>query len=57
MNEKERNEHSQIGHGKDRLYWAEKWGISEKKLSEAIEQTNSSEVEQVEEYLRSHKYI
>lgn len=48
---------NRIGHGKDREYWMEKWGVSEKRLSEAIEQTESSEVQKVEEYLKSHKYI
>ncbi|MGB7786215.1 MAG: DUF3606 domain-containing protein [Salinimicrobium sp.] len=57
MNDRGNTDPSKIGHGKDRQYWAEKWGITEKRLSEAIEQTNSEEVEQVEEYLRSHKYI
>lgn len=48
---------SHIGNGKDRQYWIEKWGITDKRLSEAIEQTNSNEVSRVEEYLKSHKYI
>lgn len=46
-----------IGHGENRQYWTRKWGVSEKRLSEAIEQTNSDEVERVKEYLKSHKYI
>lgn len=48
---------NKVGHGQDREYWMEKWGVSEKRLSEAIEQTGSSKVQKVEEYLKSHKYI
>ncbi len=46
-----------LGPEKEWQYWTQKWGVSEKRLSEAIEQTRTDEVERVEEYLRSHKYI
>lgn len=35
----------------ERDYWTDKWGISDRKLSEAIERTGSTDVDTLEKYL------
>ena len=41
----------------ERQYWTDKWQISDKQLQEAIEQTDSNMITDIENYLRNHKYI
>lgn len=41
----------------EKAYWSRKWGVSEKQLDEALEQTQHKEIEEVRNYLENHKYI
>ena len=41
----------------ERDYWSDKWGISDKQLSEAIEQTGSTEIAKIERYLIDHQKL
>lgn len=38
-------------------FWTEKWGITEPQLREAIQRTDSQDVDTIEGYLINHKYI
>ena len=41
----------------ENLYYVTKWGITEKQLEEAIEQTNSRNEQELYSYLTTHGYI
>ena len=59
LNSKDYRDRSRISfdQGSERQYWNDKWQISDKQLQEAIEQTDSNMITDIENYLRNHKYI
>lgn len=41
----------------NRSSWADHWGVSEKQIEEAIEQTGENNPAAVKEYLQKHNYL
>lgn len=41
----------------ERRYWRQKWDISDEQLKEALDQTDSVVVDDVENYLQNRNYI
>lgn len=39
----------------ERDYWKDKWGISDKKLTEALEKTGTTDVKEIENYLINNR--
>ena len=39
----------------ERDYWTDKWGISDEKLTEAIQKTGTTDVRKVEQYLINNR--
>ena len=39
----------------ERDYWIDKWGITDQKLTEAIEKTGTTDVKQIENYLINNR--